>query len=553
MTTLRCALVFAISTGIVNTCWAESLQNSCGPQSCLIALKYLGIPASFEDVAKKCAWTDGDLTDFQQLRGALEQYPGVSCVGVHISESELERLLANQQMVAILGVRRDSVVINHAICAIGFENGEFICHDGLDAGIRISPAELQKEWTGEALLVAVATEYSALQLVRNIVATVPWSLLGIICFGLAIFWRLGKPASRVNRRNLIGLIVAGMGGLLLGGCVDSNSAAATSQVDWLLGTSSETCLGVIAASGENRSVSVLSVDQAEFVVDSARSSCGCVAIVECPDKLSPNVPGLINLRVNPGSYGPFQQSIVLTRRGSADNHHFMVRGIGAGLWSDQQAVNLGRVGKTQSEVRVPLRLFWVTEKSVEESAAPVIKFQDDRVTATVNQDRPEVTSQHLAGFIREAERYRATSWSVAFGWKGGDGLSGKQSILARIELENDARLSIPIHFEVDGVLATPVLVNFGEVTPPVVVEREIVLQNIPDGQRHDEITATVDCEHLSCVVKWSDDEVRIACRLHVPAAIGNRLLRGNISVFSNGSRLTNVPFVAVVARNQKEI
>lgn len=132
--------------------------SACGPRCTYAALRAMGIAVGFDDVARECAWLDGDTISVEQIEHVLRKR---SEIVVAVGKADTRTLESHLDSggVAILFVARQSRLLNHALCVLDRNNDGFRCVDLPGATRRIAPRRLEQEWSGEAIFVSYSSAH----------------------------------------------------------------------------------------------------------------------------------------------------------------------------------------------------------------------------------------------------------------------------------------------------------------------------------------------------------------------------------------------------------
>lgn len=197
-----CDLISIESGLLVRHCLAdihiasEQYQHACGPISCLVALRSLGLSSSLDALRDDCNWQEGEGVRFSDMQNALQSYRGIDCESVRLNSQQLLALLLDSRTVVILATRRDSDRINHAVCAVSAnkeENSIRIC-DYPELNQEIGIDEIGDTWDGAALVVRVSPLYRTLADFTLIFVPIAALIVSYCCFSSSQLVRAKKHA-----------------------------------------------------------------------------------------------------------------------------------------------------------------------------------------------------------------------------------------------------------------------------------------------------------------------------------------------------------------------
>lgn len=167
----------------------EVYKDGCGPISCLVALRALGVASPLTEVAARCDWQEGEPVQFSKMEATLNSYSGIDCVSAKLKPSELVDLLHDRQTVVILAIAKNSNTINHAICSLDVtENDEIVLLDYPELIQVKSMSELVSNWDGASLIVRTGVLSRTIDNLLLYVA--PCFAIVLVCMA----FRLKRPA-----------------------------------------------------------------------------------------------------------------------------------------------------------------------------------------------------------------------------------------------------------------------------------------------------------------------------------------------------------------------
>lgn len=153
-------------------CWADdadtlvvdqAFKDGCGPISCVVALRSLGVSCSLRDMCVKTNWKENQPVSFSDMEKALNSYFGIECTPAQLKPRELVNLLSDEHTVVILAVARNSQDVNHAVCANSVSANDVVRFiDYPDLVVVKTLGDVASDWNGEALVVRVSFFYRVL-------------------------------------------------------------------------------------------------------------------------------------------------------------------------------------------------------------------------------------------------------------------------------------------------------------------------------------------------------------------------------------------------------
>ncbi|QGQ25630.1 hypothetical protein F1728_24400 [Gimesia benthica] len=153
--TKRASPVDDVNTTTLPTLTDNGYQTACGPIACFVAMRLMGVDCSLDTIITKCDWKEGELTTLQSMQDTFADFEKeIVSMPIRVSPQELVDYLESGNYVAVLPIRKRSGEVNHAVCAIGYEEGNVIAVDYPELTQKYSLDKLCDIWDGPVLLVS---------------------------------------------------------------------------------------------------------------------------------------------------------------------------------------------------------------------------------------------------------------------------------------------------------------------------------------------------------------------------------------------------------------
>jgi hypothetical protein len=547
----------------------DGCQTACGPITCFVAARSLGVDVSLDAMIQKCDWKQGQLTTLQRIQETLAGLENeIVSVPARVSPKELQEYLQSGNYVAVLPVRKRSEEVNHAICAVGLEDDKIIAIDYPELTERYTLDELADIWDGPALLVSRSSQGWAVRNLHWLVLPILAALLvmaDLILRKVRVASRSGASPPAEGRGRfftfLFGLLPFAL--LSLMGCEMKGSPGRqpADENPQLGGASSR--IGSDGSVGQNAAVIFRhdfeavrqgEVVEHEFTIknDEAKeveytqfhSGCGCLSIADNPGVISVNGKGTIAVKMDTGGLqGRVTQRAALR---SADANVrpvvLTLTGTVVGVEASRSTIDLGDL-KTGSPVSRSFLLI-------------AAGYPDAEVTSATAEDAGiHITTEDIASGAGDLGKGRRAFCRVTVEWNG-QGLppgAFESSIAVTTNVSEFSSIVVPVvGYVIGAVELSPTRVFFGNVAAGTQARRSCKLV---DGQLswaemeslhlkadHDFVHGTFSRETGS-----ETGHIRLGVELDVPAEAENGLIKGDLLVsMKDGEYFFCVPYVALI-------
>lgn len=132
---------------------AAEYENACGPISAFVAMRSMGLKVDLATVAQECGWSAGAYTGAEDVAQSLRNRPELEVRTAKLSDKALASHLRNGG-VAIVFVRRNASIPNHALCIVAQNGDGFIYVEMPEGKGTLDRGQLAEVWSGEAILVS---------------------------------------------------------------------------------------------------------------------------------------------------------------------------------------------------------------------------------------------------------------------------------------------------------------------------------------------------------------------------------------------------------------
>lgn len=174
--------------------------TACGPIACFVALESLGVETSLAEVVQRCNWKKDRLTPFEDLREGLNSYPGIHSQIVKLSPQQLCDLLVDDGTIVLLGVRKRTEQIDHAVCAVDTSQSGQAIHliDYPELHRNLLMGEVVDRWDGVAIVVRMSPFYRAIDKLGLLFTPLVLACLGVLWIRNRCSRRMNAESDPVN-------------------------------------------------------------------------------------------------------------------------------------------------------------------------------------------------------------------------------------------------------------------------------------------------------------------------------------------------------------------
>lgn len=281
-------------------------------------------------------------------------------------------------------------------------------------------------------------------------------------------------------------------------------------------------------------------DDKPIVLESNRTTCGCLSIKSMPKKIEPGETGVFEITLNTTGRRGLQtlQAIFWDAEPMKCLVKLNATAMIRSCWTTPETISLGNLVASDS---VKKDLFVDTAGYPD---AKVLSISTDAKWITLKKKKVGTSPQLQADGIKAIDCYEVE-------WNGKDVPPGKLSakITVRIKTDKEQTLDVPVTGYLSGdAVITPVQLVFGSIAKAEVVRSCTLKFNHPVDIAEIKVTA----EHPSIKVEVAKDEnvpnqFIMTARASVPDTMSGKLLQGSIvGIDIDGTSIFHVPYTGIV-------
>lgn len=524
----------------------EGAQTACGPIACFVAMRFMGVECSLDSIILKCGWEEGELTTLQRMQDTFEEYnTEIVSEPIRVSPQELVNYLESGNYVVVMPIRKKSDQVNHAVCAVGFEDGNIIAIDYPELTQKYSLDKLSDIWDGPILLVSRSYRGWLAQNAK-------WLILPSLTLLFFAMFKLRDNRITTSQqsgcrpqkiKDLLGLGFVFLTLLQLVGCDDINAPKSQSQELQPLVISYD--FGIVSP-GElvKHEFKIKNEEQQEIKYSKYNISCPCLSVIGNSGIIPVNAEGKLKLQLDTrGDRGRVTRYVHLSSNDRAVKPVVLeLTGIISSIWPSSATIDLGDL-KTGLSLS---RSFLVFATGYPDAKIESVNAEDPVIKTTVENIIPKPGS---------LENGMKLLGQVKLKWDGESLPPGpfESTIKITTNVPEYATINVSVDGYARGSLeVSPASLLFGTVSGGSQIRRSCKLINTRiNWTEVQSLQLTADHEFINGTFSRDagaeKEQLILNVDLNVPVIIEKGLIKGDLVVSNKNGELTfSVPYVAYV-------